>query len=249
MSKTGSAFTYAQPPLSGGCHFLSLEATDQAPALRVWMNKPQGEAPAGGWPVLIILDGESYFTPAAEIMQRLSKRTAKTRIVPMMVVGIAPEEGADRVAAYAFVAGEGVANPQGTSVLARIREALVPVLVGEGADASRITLAGHSMSGLFVLEALAKNAGFNRYAAISPSLWWNPAIKDALNTPSDNLLLAVGELEETKEAAPTQIARGMVSNLVQLGALLDVAVDIGLNEDHGSVVYSVLPKVLRFASQ
>lgn len=249
MSKTGSAFTYAQPPLSGGCHFLSLEAMGQAPGLRVWMNKPEGEAPAAGWPVLIILDGESYFTATAEIMQRLSKRTAKTRIVPMIVVGIAPEEKADRVAAYAFTAGEGVDQPQGAYVLERIRSALVPLLAGEGADISRITLAGHSMSGLFVLQALKSGAGFNRYAALSPSLWWNPQIIQELRAGSDALLLAVGELEEPRDAVPAQLSRRMVSSLVQLGELLDIPVDIALNEDHGSVVYSVLPKVLRFASR
>ncbi len=248
MSKTGSAFTYAQPPLSGGCQYLSLDGDNGAPALRVWMNKPTGEMPVAGWPVLIVLDGERYFTTAAEMAQRLSNRTAKTRIVPMIVVGIAPAESDDRVAAYAFTAGEGVDSPLGEKVLERIRTELLPILSGEGADIGRVTLAGHSMSGLFALEAMSRGAGFDRYAAISPSLWWNTGVIEALNGPCENLLLAVGELEEARDVAPIQKARGMVSNLMQLGEKLGVPVDVRANEDHGAVVYTVLPKVMRFAS-
>lgn len=234
---------------------LSLAPNASGVGMRVWLNKPQGEVPEGGWPVLIVLDGESYFTPAAEMMQRLSKRTAKTRIVPMMVVGIAPAELQDRVATYAFTQGEKVSAPLGAQMLDRLVNEVVPLLKGHGADTGQITLAGHSMSGLFALEVAAKSDRFARYAVLSPSLWFNPAIADELApnalAPTDNerLMLAVGELEEGADAAPSQLARRMVTNLTELGDRLNVPVEVCAGEDHGSVVFSLLPKVLRFASR
>lgn len=252
MSKTGSAFTCAQPPLSGGCQFLSLALSEEAGGLRVWLNKPEGGAPQGGWPVLIVLDGESYFSSAAEIMQRLSRRTAKTRIVPMMVVGVAHDENQDRVASYAFTAGRNVAEPKAGMMLERLQNEILPLLVREGADRENITLAGHSMSALFVLEALARNSGFARYAAISPSIWFNPDITDKLDAKqisADRLMLAVGELEEPTGAPTAQLARGMVSKLTALGRKLGLPVEVCENEDHGSVIFTVMPGILRFASR
>lgn len=253
MSKTGSAFTCAQPPLSGGCQYLSLEAVGDAGGLRVWLNRPQGDAPQGGWPVLIVLDGESYFSCAAEIMQRLSRRTAKTRIVPMLVVGIAPDDQQDRVASYAFTVGENVDVPRAAQILERLQNEIVPLLELEGADRNNITLAGHSMSALFVLEALVRNSGFARYAAISPSLWFNPAIMDELASAEgelspDALMLAVGALEEGGEATAAP-SRRMVSNLVELGQRLSLPVKVCEDEDHGSVVFTTMPQVVRFASR
>jgi predicted alpha/beta superfamily hydrolase len=123
---------------------------------------------------------------------------------------------------------------------------VLPQLAALGADPAQAVLMGHSMSGLFVLEARAAGAPFARYAAISPSIWWNPAVV-AAQPERANLLVAVGAREEMAGLPPAHLARRMVSNARDLearGASLRVLED----EDHGSTPYAALPAVLRFAA-
>ena len=91
------------------------------------------------------------------------------------------------------------------------------------ADTSDQTLLGVSLGGLFVLNALFGSPGsFQRYIAISPSIWWNDrAVLEAEETsaklggPSGRLFIGVGEEEEAQ--APE--AR-MVSNAIELSKRL-----------------------------
>ena len=82
-------------------------------------------------------------------------------------------------------------------------------------------------------RARAAGAPFARYAAISPSIWWNPAVV-AAQPESANLLVAVGAREEMEGLPPAHLARRMVSNARDLearGASLRVLED----EDHLTV--------------
>lgn len=227
---------------------IRLPAVDGAPAVDVRVATPQGERPPGGWPVLVLLEGEAFFDTAAQVAGRLLRRSAKTRVDAMMTAGVSLSGVADRVAAYAFTPGpQGQApEPQGAALLARLATEVLPQLAALGADLEQAVLMGHSMSGLFVLEARAAGAPFARYAAISPSIWWNPAVV-AAQPESANLLVAVGAREEMEGLPPAHLARRMISNARDLearGASLRVLED----EDHGSTPYAALPAVLRFAA-
>lgn len=254
MTMSAPVFTDAPPPLTGGCRTLHLPAEAEAPGLTLWINKPSGERPPQGWPALILLDGEAYFTAAAEMAQRLARRSAKTRIEPLMIVGIAMDDSADRHATFGFasVADQSYAPPRGQHLLQRLILDILPRIEAEGADTANLTLLGHSMSGLFVLEARAAAAPFVRYIAVSPSIWAKPSIVDAQpsgSTGSDDLLVFVGSQEETSSLSKDRLARRMVRNARSLvtkgGARLNVLSD----EDHGSTPYASLPAALRFATQ
>ena len=99
---------------------IRLPAVDGAPAVDVRVATPQGERPTGGWPVLVLLEGEAFFDTAAQVSGRLLRRSAKTRVEAMMTAGVSLSGVADRVAAYAFTPGpQGQASePQGAALLA-----------------------------------------------------------------------------------------------------------------------------------
>ena len=70
MDSAPCVFSPCAPPLSGGCRALSLAAESDAPGLTLWLSAPEGEPTAEGWPLLIVLEGEAYFTAAAECARR-----------------------------------------------------------------------------------------------------------------------------------------------------------------------------------
>lgn len=231
---------------------IQLPAVDGAPAIDVRVMTPQGERPEGGWPVLVLLEGEAFFDAAAQVAGRLLRRSAKTRVDAMMVAGVTLSGVTDRVAAYAFTPGpQGqTLEPRGAALLAQLTEQVLPRLAGMGADPAQAVLMGHSMSGLFVLEARAARAGFARHVAVSPSLWWNPAVIAAQPEPGaeDDVLIAVGAREEMEGLAPAHLGRRMISNARDLAARGGVSLRVFEDEDHGSTPYAALPSILRFAA-
>lgn len=254
MTMSAPVLTNASPPLTGGCRTLHLPAEAEAPGLTLWINKPCGERPPQGWPALILLDGEAYFTAAAEMAQRLARRSAKTRIAPLMIVGIALDDSTDRHAAFGFssVADQSYAPARGQHLLQRLILDILPRIDAEGADTANLTLLGHSMSGLFALEARAAAAPFVRYVAVSPSIWARPSVVDVQpsgSTGCGDLLVFVGSEEETSRLSQDHLARRMVSNTRSLVTNGVARLSVLNDEDHGSTPYASLPAALRFASQ
>lgn len=253
MDSVPSDFSPSAPPLSGGCRALSLAADGEAPGLTLWLSAPEGEPPAEGWPLLIVLEGEAYFTAAAEAARRLARRPQKTRVGLMMVMGVALTPGAERLGAFAFVPGAdkggGTVAPRGPDLLRRLIETVLPLAVQEGADPARAALMGHSMSGQFVLEARARAAPFARFVAVSPSIWWNPAVVEAQPPQGrSDLFLAVGAEEEAPGLPGPHLARRMVSNLRDLATASGATLSVLADEDHGSAPFASLPAILRFVA-
>lgn len=255
MSISGSAFDAALPPLTGGCAQLRLAPGPDAPGPTVWINRPQATRPPKGWPTLIILEGEAYFTAAAEMAQRLARRSAKTRIEPMMVVGLALDHNVHRQSSFSFAPEperpDGLTG--GQSLLHRLSGQLLGLIDAEGGDTTRLTLVGHSMSGQFVLEARALAAPFARYVAVSPSIWSNPSVVAAQpersSDDADDLFVVVGGQEETSGLDQAHLARRMISNARGLLGKGGVRLEVLDSEDHGSAPYASLPAALRFASE
>jgi predicted alpha/beta superfamily hydrolase len=253
MTMSASVFTDASPPLTGGCRTLHLPAEAEAPGLTLWINRPDAEKPPQGWPTLILLDGEAYFTAAAEMAQRLARRPVKTRIEPLMIVGIALDDNIERQTMFGFRPAEERpgAPPRGQHLLQRLTLDILPLIAAEGADTANLTLLGHSMSGLFVLEARAAAAPFARYVAASPSIWAKPSIIEAqppAPADSSDLLVVVGGEEETDGLSQDHLARRMISNTRRLATKGGVRLNVLNDEDHGSTPYASLPAVLRFSA-
>ena len=246
---------------------------------RVQVAVPPGDAPAQGYATLMLLDGNAYFAAAAQAMRMLASyaapRPAGDSPPPLLIVGVgypgdAPLHGARRTWDF-------LPPPRDPSTLeahrARLRaapggaDAFLDFLLTELRPALHArytlrpdwhTLAGHSLGGYFTLHALMQRPqAFQRYAAISPSLWWDgERLIDemALAQPQRaRVLLAVARNETPgfpdRSAAMLNGARRMRSVLAQRGvpaaSLQYEEVD---DEDHLSMPFARMPSVLRFAA-
>jgi len=240
---------------------------------RVFIAEPPAAAPAGGRPVLLFPDGNAYFGAAAGLV-RLPPMPGAAGAAPLVVgigyPGDAPLHLERRTfdlvpVPTALGAEEGVrlgARPGGADAfLAFLLEELLPALAARHAiDPRRVSLAGHSLGGLFALHALLQRpAAFRSVAAISPSIWVNEpallagveALATAPRLPAQVLLAVArdevpGHPERSQRMLSTARAlherlrplraRGLQARLLELD-----------DENHMSTFICTLPAILRQA--
>lgn len=219
--------------------------------LDVMLSRPLGEAPVGGWPLLVLLDGERFFAPLAGAARVLAERPAKTRVEEMVVVGIGHRRedgpaGVQRNRDFTHCApdeGGDITEFGGAPVLrALLFDHILPLVrAAVPVDPARTTLVGHSLAGLFVLQTLAEHPqGFARWVSISPSLWWHtPAVEIA--TPA--LLVGCGALEWRRDMRD-RIERWCAA--MPEGARAQYL--CAERADHGSAPFALTPDILRWAS-
>jgi uncharacterized protein len=238
-------------------------------------------APGTRLPVIYVLDGAWTFALAAPAARALS--IGPGAIPQAIVVGVGPAiDGPAAFARTTTLRYRDLAPGVDEAHVTQMRRAIPPAFWptdGELGQAGRFlrfieqelkpfietyfpvdpsdqTLLGVSLGGLFVLNALFKSPGaFQRYIAISPSIWWKDrAVLEAeeqaakLGGVSGHLFLGVGEQEEAQ--APE--AR-MVSNVVELSKRLKARNHAGLSvtshifdgEGHMSVPPAAISRGLR----
>lgn len=155
---------------------------------RVMVYEPEGAVPAGGHPVIYVLDGNLMFPLVAQLVHNRGARGQALRGGSAIVVGLGhamPAGGAVHDLAartYDYTPpGEGVGpdargRAQGGAdrFLDFVAGTLQPLLQSElPVDARQQTLLGHSYGGLCTLHALFTRPGmFRHHVAASPSLWW-----------------------------------------------------------------------------
>lgn len=156
---------------------------------RIMVYRPEGEAPAGGFPVIYVLDGNLMFPLVAQLLHNRGARGPALRGESAIVVGLGhalpPGSGEvhDRTArTYDYTppypgippTSQGLAQGGADAFLDFIATRVQPLVAGQlPADMGRQTLVGHSFGGLCVLHALfTRPAMFQRYVVGSPSLWW-----------------------------------------------------------------------------
>ena len=198
-----------------------LDSADGRRHYRVWLGQPKQAAPAAGYPVLWLLDGNAAVEALdAELLQRLAAGQA-----PLLVgLGYQTPLRIDREArVFDYTPPRhgqvGLADPlTGTpgggaeQFLDLFEQRLRPEVARRVAfDTSRQTLWGHSYAGLLVLHGLFTRPGLvNQFAAASPSLWWGEgailAEQAGARGPAQILLMR-GEAEVGK-GGPAQVDSG-----------------------------------------
>ena len=191
-------------------HALSQKGVAAGPGHRLFIATPRGTAPSGGWPVLYLLDGNAAFdflTP---------DHLAQAEGLALVGIGYDTDrQFAREQRTFDFTAPDGpgdgirpdpVHEGRMAGGAAQFLDRLTGVLRaaaedGLRVDPSRRTLWGHSFGGLFTLYALlARPGSFARYAAISPSIWWDEGlirrIAQAAAPASLPLLVALGDREK-----------------------------------------------------
>lgn len=237
---------------------------------RISVSVPESAPPPEGFASLIVLDGGALFQSVADTERRLAHRVEATGVQPTVVIGVSHDSDALYDSAQRhrdFTPGPAVADEAANrnetggadAFLTFLIDQVLP-LAGEltSLDHARRHLFGHSLAGLFSLYAMATRPDlFASHSAVSPSLWWNPAlIRDgltALAAPAPRLFLSAGALEEPPAGAP-KAARRMIGELTELHQVLKTAgrietdLTIFPDENHGSVVLPAAGRYLRFLS-
>ncbi|WDM14597.1 enterochelin esterase [Streptomyces lavenduligriseus] len=138
---------------------------------RVWLYAPAGEAPAGGLPVLVLLDGE-HWGPRLGLAHLLDNLIADGRLPPLAAV---LPEAVDEATRWAELS----CRPD---YVAHLADELLPWAAGHlpvTADPARTVVAGQSLGGLTAAYAAAAAPHrFGNALVQSGSFWW-PAGEDA----------------------------------------------------------------------
>ena len=158
----------------------------EVPATRLFLAVPRAPAPERGWPILYLLDGNAAFdflTTAllegapglivAGIGYDTDKQFARSHRIfdysPPVAPGAAPRPDPHHPERRAGGAEAYLARLTG-GIRAEVEHGLL-------VDPARRTLWGHSFGGLFTLfTALTRPDSFARFAAISPSVWWDETL-------------------------------------------------------------------------
>ncbi|HEY0946688.1 MAG TPA: alpha/beta hydrolase-fold protein [Opitutaceae bacterium] len=211
----------------------TLTASGSGLVYRVFVAWPDGPAPAAGFPVVYVLDGNAWFASVVETVRVLSGNMQGTGVVPAIVVSVGyptdkPHDSARRTRDYTPATGGGE-TPAGSggadAFLAFLEQELKPAIARDWpVDPTRQTLIGHSFGGLFVVHALlTRPEAFQNYVAVSPSIWWNgcavlaneAGLADRLMRAPGvrRVFLAAGEFEQAADPARTRSAERLATLL------------------------------------
>lgn len=222
---------------------LDLDSRDGQRHYRLWIGQPRRPAPASGYPVLWMLDGNAAISALEpEQLQALAGGQA-----PLLVaIGYQTDQRIERAArTYDYtpvVPGlaeqrdplTGQASGGADEFLDLLEQRMRPMVAAVApVDPHRQTLWGHSYGGLLTLHTLFTRPWlFSDYAAASPSLWWNDGaivaemqgLQERLGSHQPSLLLMRGTREPANPRGPLQgdvqrPARALVASLAGVKGL------------------------------
>ncbi|WP_182084023.1 alpha/beta hydrolase-fold protein [Aureimonas sp. ME7] len=173
--------------------FFDLVGEDGGEPWRIFLHRPPGPAPEGGWPLLAITDGNAMIATAVDAVRVQGAYPGGTNVAPGVVMAIGyPTEGAydpwrrsfdlspPPGRAYPPFAADGPeVRTGGADRFLRFieREALAAADAITPINPARRTLFGHSFGGLFALHALFSGTrAFTRFVAASPTIGWEDGV-------------------------------------------------------------------------
>lgn len=235
---------------------------------------PRQPPPPSGYAVLYVLDGNAYW-PLLRLAHRMfSRHGPQAQPQPLLIVGV----GYPDVAMYDYTAraddytplvpGFKPRHPEreiggAAKFLSFVREQLQPAIKTRfTVDAEARAIIGHSFGGLFVLYTLLTAPDtFDRYVAISPSLWWGQgnlgyymaagrhrtvATTDARKPACLFIGVGGGERRGRRGQNMPDHARGFVHDVQQLYPAVDSRLVIFEGERHGTVMWPAVRRALQF---
>ena len=208
---------------------LSLDSGQTGHRYRISILRPAAPPPAGGYPVLFLLDGNAA---EQDLAKTEALATPEGRSLAVVTLGYDTDQRFDvRARAYDYTPALAPGTPEhdpldatrrsgGTDgFLAFIQTTLLPAVERQiPVDRRRLGLWGHSYGGLFVLHALQHTDTFHCHIAASPSLWWRDGylfkrrddVRERLAGRRFGLLVTRGTAETTRRPGdddPRALAR------------------------------------------
>lgn len=268
----------AEPVVVPGAQQFDLTSTAGGRTYRIFVGIPAKPAPADGYRVLYVMDANAMFLTALESVRALERRPDVPKDIATVVVGIGYSDGTDVATERTFdltPAGSGSPRIQapsggGDAFLAFIERDVKPKIATLAkVDPARQGIFGHSFGGLFVLHALDRRPDlFQSYMAASPSVWFDPAIRERLASPAvtpatPRLLVTAGEFEQTPSPSMrvqpnAERMMGVLRERKQVDSARGIAELVGkregvetrfmeiMGEDHGSVIPSAISRAVYF---
>ncbi|MCG7600354.1 prolyl oligopeptidase family serine peptidase [Halomonas sp. McH1-25] len=263
-----------------GTQAFTLQSPQTGGDYLIQVSVPGTPAPKQGYAVLYVLDGNARLPLLHMARDTLTRQGPYGGGSPLLIVGIGypdterfdvSRRALDYTPPTSGPAGEGREQGGAERFLAFIEQTLKPAMAERfPIDASREALMGHSYGGLFVMHVLhTAPQSFERYIAISPSLWWqHRQVLDALTSQLDSsgdapvrhVLIGVGELEQTPAAEEADTPRAqhkrthaMVDNARRAAQVLQrlrpqwvTRFDVYPDEDHGNVMWPAAQEAIDF---
>ncbi|MFT4929810.1 MAG: putative alpha/beta superfamily hydrolase [Phenylobacterium sp.] len=171
---TCTQFVSANPTSIGERISINSTVLNEARELQVLLPESYHSNSDANYPVIYLIDGDYNFHAVSGMLDLLSN---KGQLIPdVILVGIA-DKGTDRYRQFMTPEGlteDGKETGKASVFLRFIKEEVKPYLNIKYRITDNATLVGHSMGGLFVLNALLKSPEtFEYYVSISPSVWVN----------------------------------------------------------------------------
>lgn len=190
-------------------HF-DLRSADGQPQYRIYLGIPKQTAPANGYPALYMLDGNAALAALKE--EWLAALDEQPVLVMIGYAGQRLINAQARTLDYTpsprtgqpFIddSSQGRMAGGAAAFLELVQSKIKPLVESRYTiDKQRQSLWGHSYGGLFVLNTLFTSPqAFQRYIAVSPSLWWQSGLileveKQLPNNANAQLLILHGEAE------------------------------------------------------
>lgn len=254
-----------------GAETFDLTARDGGQAYRIFVSKPTQPAPAGGYPVLYVLDANAFFPGFAG--ERRIEEFAREAGGGVIVIGVGyPHDQVYDIPARTndltlpwiakWPAGQPVVKTGGNKVFARfLLDQLRPEIARRyPVDAKHQSLFGHSLGGLFALHMLYTRPGaFEAIIAASPSIWWSDkailaeekAFTERLSSgkqsgPISRLMLFAGSKDAMTIPADTEALNARLAPLAAHG--LQARFEQLEGETHITVPYRAITPTFRFVT-
>ena len=143
-------------------------------ALQILLPENYQADKTASYPVIYLIDGDYNFNAVAGVLDLLANKGQ--RIPDVILVGIA-DKGTQTYRTYMTPDAISTLHDknvkgQANKFLSYLTDEVQPYIDKKYRTAKHSTIVGHSMGGLFVLNALIeKPSSFHNYVAISPSVW------------------------------------------------------------------------------
>lgn len=237
---------------------------------QIFVSRPVGPPPPGGFPVLYLLDGNAIFAGFAETRRIYDYMKADTGKAIVVGIGYKTDEAYALRRIFDFTGAP--PPPPWDAELGKVAsggwDAFLDFLTGPlrkevarryPIDRNRQALFGHSLGGLLALHALfTRPNAFHAIIAASPSLFWQDremqreehafaaALAAGRTTRVSRLMVVWGELEET--ALERWDAEAFAKRMEPLSAFgLRTRSERFAGETHITVPSRSVPSALRFA--